>query len=388
MPKVLLLIFLTLNLYALKPSVEELSWPSGTPFLNFLESNRLPLSLFYNLSGEDKELAEEISAGIKYQVLRDDKNSIKQILIPVNDELQMHIFLDEKDNYKLEFIPISYQVEDRVLNIKIERSITEDIYDYTGSMQLAVSFRDAFKNEGIDFKRIKKGDRVIIIYTQKRRLGRIFGTPDISAAMFITRDKKYSVYKFNDKFYDRSGKDREKVVFIRPLSNARITSPFTLKRWHPVLQRYRAHLGVDYGAPRGTPVKSSGDGVIKFVGTKGGYGKTIIVSHSGGYETLYAHLNGFAKGIKTGLKVQQGKQIAYVGNTGMSTGPHLHFGLYRGQKPLNPESMMRVIKSVLEGKEGVKFKSIVQKFDGELGKILNSNKTSQKEEKFPDVVSF
>lgn len=388
MQKVILTMLLTINLYALKLSVEELSWPSGTPFLNFLEQNHMPLSLFYNLSSEDKELAEEISAGLRYQILKDDSSNIHQVLIPVNDELQIHIYRNEKDIFKLELIPVSYKTESAVLNIKIERSIIQDIYDYTNSMPLAIGFRDAFKNENIDFRRIKKGDRVVIIYTQKRRMGRAFGTPDIQAAMFETRNKQYSVYKFNDKFYDRTGKDRERVVFIRPLNNARITSPFTLKRWHPILQRYKAHLGVDYGAPRGTPIKSSGDGTIKFVGSKSGYGRTIIISHGSGYETLYAHLNGFAKGLKMGQRVSQGKIIGYVGSSGISTGPHLHFGLYRSQKPLNPEKMLKVPKSVLDGKDGVKFKAIVKKYDNEIKEILTSNKTIQKEEKFQNFISF
>ncbi|OPA72680.1 hypothetical protein BB381_04640 [Campylobacter pinnipediorum subsp. caledonicus] len=385
---IIALVLLIINLYAIKPSVEELSWPSGTPFLSFLEKNKIPLSVFYNLSSEDKELAAEIFAGLKYQISRDNNGDVLQILIPVNDELQIHIYKDENDIFKLDFIPISYEVQQKVLNINLERSVTEDIYNYTGSVALAVGFRDAFKNEGIDFRKVRKGDRIVILYTQKIRLGKIFGTPDIHAAMIETRGRKNIVYGYNDKFYDKSGKDKTKVAFVRPLKNIRITSPFTLKRWHPILKRYRAHLGVDYGAPRGTPVKSSADGRVKFIGRKNGYGKTIIISHGGGYETLYAHLNGYAKDLKVNQTVSQGKLIAYVGSTGISTGPHLHFGFYINNKPVNPEKMMKVVRSISSGKSGNKFKAIVDKYSKEINKYSKENLTTQKAEKFLDVVEY
>ncbi|QKF63275.1 zinc metallopeptidase, M23 family [Campylobacter mucosalis] len=385
----LFLVLLIVNLYALKPSVEELSWENGTPFLGFLEKNKIPLSIFYGLSSEDQELAAEISAGVTYQILRDSDGSIAQVLIPVSDELQMHIYKDSSNVYRLDFIPISYQSENVILNIEITRSVTEDIYEYTGSIGLAIAFRDAFKGEkGIDFKKIQKGDRAVIVYSQKRRMGRIFGTPEIYAAYFQTRGKQYTMYKFEDKFYDKNGKEYDKFFLIRPVLNARITSPFTLKRYHPILRRYRAHLGVDYGAPRGTPVRSAGDGKVKFVGTKNGYGKVIIVSHAGGYETLYAHLNGFVKGIKSGQSVKQGVNIGFVGSSGMSTGPHLHFGLYRNNKPINPESMLKVAKSVVDNKDTKKFKQIVAQYDSVIKKSIDTNTSVPKEQRFENLVEI
>ena len=177
-------------------------------------------------------------------------------------------------------------------------------------------------------------------------------------------------------------------MLVRPLANARITSNFTLKRWHPILQRYRAHLGVDYGAPKGTPIKAAGDGTVKFVGQKSGYGRTVIISHAGGYETLYAHLNGFAKGIRGGLKVKQGTLIAYVGTSGMSTGPHLHFGLYLGGKPINPESAIKVVKNIEDKKESAKFKAVINRNDELIRQALSNDKEYHKVEFFPNVIDF
>ncbi|WP_149711587.1 peptidoglycan DD-metalloendopeptidase family protein [Campylobacter concisus] len=389
MPRIFVIFaILCINLYAIKPTVDELSWPNGSSFLNFLETNKIPLSLYYNLASEDQELTEEIIAGTKYQIYKDDNGEVKQTLIPVSDELQIHIYRDDKGKFQLEFIPILYQSEDKILALKVDKSVSEDIFDYTGSGTLALGFKEVFSGSGIDFKKINKGDTIAIVYNQKLRMGRSFGTPEIYAAMIETKNKRYVMYKFEDKFYDKNGKKNDKFLLVRPLANARITSGFTLKRWHPILQRYRAHLGVDYGAPKGTPIKAAGDGTVKFVGQKSGYGRTVIISHAGGYETLYAHLNGFAKGIRGGLKVKQGTLIAYVGTSGMSTGPHLHFGLYLGGKPINPESAIKVVKNIEDKKESAKFKAVINRNDELIRQALSNDKEYHKVEFFPNVIDF
>ncbi|QCD52333.1 peptidoglycan DD-metalloendopeptidase family protein [Campylobacter sp. RM16192] len=385
--KIFILTTFFLQLFATKPSVEELIWPNGATFLTFLESNSIPLSIYYNLDREDKEAVSEIMAGVRYQILRDKDSSIKQVLIPINEELQIQIYKDEHDKFKVQLTPISYQVEDMVLSIKVNVSPYQDILDHTGSVALANAFSIAMNGQ-VDFRRIKKDDRLIIVYTQKRRLGRVFGMPEIHSAMIEVNKKQHFVYRMENKFYDKSGKQNDKFFLIRPIANARITSRFTLKRYHPVLKRYKAHLGVDYGAPKGTPIKSAGDGTVKFVGRKGGYGKVIIVRHSGGYETLYAHLNGFAKGIKSGLKVKQNQLVAYVGNTGMSTGPHLHFGLYKNQKAINPESMLKIKKSSVDSSVNAEFKKIMAENDSKIKKYLDKELTSEKEESFDNFVEF
>lgn len=385
--KIILLMTFFLQLFAAKPSVEELIWPNGATFLTFLESNFIPLSIYYNLDREDKEAVSEIMAGVKYQILRDDEGGIRQVLIPINEELQIQIYKDLNDKFKVQLTPISYQIEDLVLSIKINISPYQDILDHTGNVALANAFSVAMNGQA-DFRKIKKGDRLIIVYTQKRRLGRVFGVPEIHSSMIEVNKKKYDVYRVENKFYDKSGRQNDKFFLIRPIANARITSPFTLKRYHPVLKRYKAHLGVDYGAPKGTPIKSAGDGTVKFVGRKGGYGKVLIIRHSGGYETLYAHLNGFAKGIKSGVKVKQNQLVAYVGNTGMSTGPHLHFGLYKNQKAINPENMLKVKKSSVESSVSAEFKKIMAENDSKIKKYLDKEVVSEKEESFDNFVEF
>ena len=393
MKKFSLALLLAVNLFAAAPiqsTVEELSWPKGDSFLTFLEKNSIPLKLYYDLDSEDKEFLDEIKEGISYQISRDENGGISQVLIPVNEELQAQIYKDNDGGFKFQLSPISYQTYDHVLSMPVSANPSQDIIETTGSVALAHGFYLAMKGEVGDgeFKRLKKGDRLAMSYKQKIRLGRTFGMPEIDWAAIEIRGKRYTVYRHQNKYYDKSGKKSDKFLLTRPISNARITSPFTPKRFHPILKRYKAHLGVDYGAPKGTPIKAAGEGTVKFVGTKSGYGKVVILKHAGAYETLYAHTNGFAKGIKTGVKVKQGQLIAYVGNTGMSTGSHLHFGVYKNGTAVNPETEIKVAKSVFFSKEEKEFKNRVERLEPEIKKALGKDRIPEKEYRFDAAMDW
>ena len=393
MKKFSLALLLAVNLFAAAPiqsTVQELSWPSGDTFLTFLEKNSIPLSLYYDMDSDDKEFVSEIKAGVPYQISKDEKGGISQVLIPVNEELQAQIYKDDDGGFKFQLSPISYQTYDRVLSMPVSANPSQDIIEITGSVALAHGFYLAMKGEVGDgeFKRLKKGDRLAMSYKQKIRLGRTFGMPEIDWAAIEIRGKRYTVYRHQNKYYDKSGKKSDKFLLTRPISNARITSPFTPKRFHPILKRYKAHLGVDYGAPKGTPIKAAGEGTVKFVGTKSGYGKVVILKHAGAYETLYAHTNGFAKGIKTGVKVKQGQLIAYVGNTGMSTGSHLHFGVYKNGTAVNPETEIKVAKSVFFSKEEREFKNRVERLEPEIKKALGKDRIPEKEYRFDAAMDW
>lgn len=365
MKKFILSILAFMNLNAATTSVEELIWPQGDTFLTFLERHNIPLSIYYNLSGEDKELASELSAGTKFQILRDVNDDISQILLPISNEIQIHIFKDINNHYSMDFIPIVYEVEEMVLNIQIQDSPYKDIKNATNDEILANAFNKSF-NGSVNFKTLQKGDRLAIVYERKKRLGKYIGEPNIKVAMIETRGKPNYIYKFNDAFYDPNGRELENFLLIKPVPNARVSSRFNPKRFHPVLKRYRAHLGVDYAAPRGTKIYAAGDGVVSFVGNKGGYGKTVTIQHSNGYMTLYAHLNGYAKGIKKGKKVKKGQLIAYVGSTGLSTGPHLHLGLYKNGNAINPESVVKITKSELNKNQKIEFNKLKDSLNNQI----------------------
>ncbi|MGK9065847.1 peptidoglycan DD-metalloendopeptidase family protein [Stutzerimonas chloritidismutans] len=183
----------------------------------------------------------------------------------------------------------------------------------------------------IDFAMdIRKGDSFEVIYEEKTVDGDRVGTGNILAARFTNRGKSYTAVRYTNKqgntsYYTADGNSMRKAFIRTPVDFARISSRFSNGRKHPILNKIRAHKGVDYAAPHGTPIKSAGDGKVILAGRKGGYGNTVVIQHGNRYRTLYAHMQGFAKGVRNGASVKQGQIIGYIGTTGLSTGPHLHY---------------------------------------------------------------
>ena len=204
---------------------------------------------------------------------------------------------------------------------------------------------------------IRKGDKFIVLYDELYLDGEKVGVGDILAATFINQGKVYQAVRYTDnsgdaEYYSPDGRNMRKAFLRTPVAYTRISSGFSLGRMHPILHRIRAHKGVDYAAPIGTPVKVTGNGKIVFRGKKGGYGNVIIVQHGNKYSTLYGHLSRFKGGLGTGSRVKQGQVIGYVGMTGLATGPHLHYefrinGVHHnpltvklpGAEPLNSASL-------------------------------------------------
>lgn len=194
---------------------------------------------------------------------------------------------------------------------------------------IAIQMAEIFASE-IDFHRdLRKGDRFIVVYEEELYDGAPIRSGRILAAEFVNDGKTYQAIYFatpeGNGYYTPEGKSLKKAFLRSPLPFSRITSGFTQARFHPILKTWRAHRGVDYGAPIGTPVRATGSGRVAFAGTQGGYGNIVILQHAGGYSTAYAHLSGFARGIRPGVRVEQGQTIGYVGMTGWATGPHLHY---------------------------------------------------------------
>lgn len=379
------LIFLMIFSFSFGSNIEKFSWPEGVSLLKFFEVSKIPLSLYYNLENEDQEVVSEIISGSDCYMLKDDDGEILQILIPVSNELQIQIYKDKFNQYKLTFTPIIYSVSHNTLSIEVNKSPYIDIIEATGNTTLANEFMIMFKNE-VDFKKLQKGDKIVIVYDQKTRLGRQFGDIKISAGMLESNGKAHYMYFYDDKYYNENGKQVENFLLILPIYGARIASNFTPKRYHPILHRYRAHLGIDYAAPKGTKIYAAGSGKVTFVGRRNGYGNTVEISHGSNISTLYAHLNGFAKGIKKGVMVKQKQLIAYVGNTGLATGPHLHFGVYRNKVAVNPNSIVKVEKEQIVTKEQAKFKQLVKDTNENIKKILVSNENPKKLENFDNFV--
>ncbi|MDQ1244728.1 MAG: hypothetical protein QG565_1068 [Campylobacterota bacterium] len=381
-----ILLFLTTSLFGAR--VETFRWSDGETYLSFLERNKLPLSpLYYNLDEDEQQLSEEIIAGVHYQISRSANGEIEQTFIPLNDELQIHIYKYDGE-YFFETIPIVSETKTEALTLKIEHSPYLDIIRETGSKKLAKIFVESFKHS-LDFKRdVQKGDTLVMVYEQKYRLGKPFSMPELKTAMIEMKGKRNYIYLNSDeRFYNESGNEIEYFLLATPVKSARISSVFTKRRFHPVLQKYRAHLGVDYAAGRGTPILAAGAGVISFIGSSRGYGNLIKIQHTDGYLTLYAHQNSFRKGLKRGSSVQQGQVIGYVGSTGLSTGPHLHFGLYKDNQAIDPLRVVQITTKKLTGKERNAFLKLKANYDESINLHL-TNETKFVKISMPDNVCY
>jgi murein DD-endopeptidase MepM/ murein hydrolase activator NlpD len=368
-----LLFLLTTTLFS--SQVERFRWVKGETYLIFLEKQKLPLKqLYYDLDIDDQRLTEEMRTGVHCQILRDDKGEVEQVLLPLNDELQIHIY-KHKNEYKFEAIPIISSTRTEAFTLTINNSPYYDIIKATGSKKLAQIFVASFKNS-LNFKRdLRRGDTLVMIYDQKYRLGRPFSMPTLKAAMIEMRRKQHFIYlNDDDRYYDKKGHEVEGFLLARPVRGARISSYFTKRRFHPILKKWKAHLGVDYAARRGTPVVAAGSGRVIHASRLGSYGNLVKIRHDDGYETRYAHLKSFRRGIKRGKYVKKGHTIGYVGNTGRSTGPHLHFELRKHGRAINPLRVVQVTTKKLKGKERKAFLKLKENFDQSIELHL-ANKT-------------
>lgn len=229
------------------------------------------------------------------------------------------------------------QIQTRVRSMagKIEGSLFNSMLQDGVTVPLIVDLTDAF-SWNIDFNtETRNGDEFAAVWEEHYTQDGTVTGQDLVAALYkgqITGEN-YAFY-YNDEFFDESGKISKKMFLKSPISfrGVRITSRFNPKRMHPILRIRRPHLGIDYAAPTGTPVQAVADGVVTFVGRKGGFGNYVEIRHANQYVTSYGHLYRYAGKTKKGAKVKQGDTIAYVGSTGLSTGPHLDFRIKEGNK--------------------------------------------------------
>ncbi|CAH0226492.1 Murein DD-endopeptidase MepM [Pseudomonas sp. Bi70] len=236
----------------------------------------------------------------------------------------------------------------------------------------------------IDFAMdIREGDEFEVIYQNKKIGDKSVGTGNILSARFTNRGKTYTAVRYTDKqgnvsYYDADGNSMRKAFIRTPVDFARISSRFSNGRKHPILNKIRAHKGVDYAAPRGTPIKAAGDGKVILAGRKGGYGNTIVLQHGSRYRTLYAHMQGFAKGVRTGGSVKQGQIIGYIGTTGLSTGPHLHYEFQVNGTHVDPLSQKLPMSDPIARQEKQRFlqqsKPLMARMDQEKATMLALNK--------------
>lgn len=274
--------------------------------------------------------------------------------------------------------------------VRVEAKIGSSLYDAAMSaglpMEILIQLIRAYSYD-IDFQRdIQPGDEFAVMYEEESR-----GDDEVARggamlyASLTTGGRTLNIFRHETSdgefdFYDPEGKSVGKTLMITPIDGARLTSRFGNRR-HPILGYSRMHSGLDFAAPTGTPIMAAGDGVVESAMRKGNYGNYIRIRHPNEYHTAYAHLSRFAKGVRKGTRVKQGQTIGYVGSTGLSTGPHLHYEVHHRGKHINPATMKFPPSRTLKGKELESFVLVKKELEALFASLQGGDRLAMSEER-------
>jgi len=283
-----------------------------------------------------------LSAGQSYRLCLSDE-AFERFEYDIDRDEQL-IISREAEDFSIKKIPIPYTTETARVRGTIESSLFEAVTSTGESDVLAMNLADIFAWD-IDFiLDIRQGDSFQALVEKRYRDGQQAGYGRILAAEFTNQGTTFQAFLYKDgdqraDYYDAKGQSLRKAFLKAPLSFSRISSGYTTRRFHPITKTWKAHPAIDYAAPTGTPIKSVGDGIIIKKGYTSGNGNYVKIRHNSSYETIYLHMKGFAKNIGQGKRVAQGQTIGYVGSTGLATGPHLCFRMYKNGAPVNPQKV-------------------------------------------------
>ena len=284
----------------------------------------------------------------------DSTNTVVNLLYPINNTSSIEIRKYKEDFIIKENILKLYKKEVVVKN-EIKNNLYNSAVEVKIEPNIIVEFARIFGFE-VDFQRdIRKGDWFEIFYEKfEDENNKVRDTGKIIYASMYVNGEEINLYNFKykniEEYYDIKGKSITKSLMKTPINGARLSSSFGMRK-HPILGYNKMHRGTDFAAPTGTPIMASGSGTITRARWCGGGGNCVKIKHNSTYETIYAHMKAFAKGIKEGRKVKQGQVIGYVGSTGMSTGPHLHYEVIVNGKKVNSQKLKLPSGRILKGKE-------------------------------------
>src|SRR6056300_325883 len=300
---------------------------------------------------------------------------IIRLTINLDNINSLHVFKKNKEFVANKIEKVLYKkttLAEGMINSSMYQAAEKEKID----PEVIVNFAGIFGFE-IDFQRdIRRGDIFQIVYDKYvDDDGELQKNGDIIYAYMKNNGREIALYRFVDQkgipgYYRTNGKSIEKALMKTPINGARLSSTFGMRK-HPILGYNKMHRGTDFAAPTGTPIMASGSGIIEQVGWNGAYGKYIRIKHNSKYKTAYAHLNGYARGIKKGAKVRQGQIIGYVGSTGRSTGPHLHYEVLVNGKRMNSQRLKLPSGRTLRGEDREKFEISRIKIDVMRSNLIN-----------------
>ena len=315
---------------------------NGQFFSTLLQSLGMSQQEAYNLTEACDSVFDvrSLRIGNSYQAYYD--SSVLEYLVYERDRASNIVF-DCCPPYGAWVYEKPVTVESRYADVTINTSLWNDMLAADVSPLLIVSLSDIYAWT-IDFFALQKGDRFRVLYDERVCDGDVIAVDTVRYAVFSHGGQELPMIMFDQKdggniWWNEKGESMRKAFLKAPLQFSRVSSGFSYARKHPVTRKVQPHTGVDYAAPKGTPVMTIGDGVVTSVKYEGAGGNTVRIRHNSVYSTAYLHLSKYAKGLKAGQRVRQGEVIGYVGSTGRSTGPHLDFRVWKNGTPINPLKM-------------------------------------------------
>ena len=332
----------------------------GETFNKILNNYKIPKSeiqkIIKILSKENKLNNLKTNQIIIFTIDQSENNKITNLLFPVSRTKRIQLTRDSiSENFKKKEIVTNLNKKIIFQEGKILKSLYKTAIDLGIQANVIIEFARIYGFQ-VDFQRdIRKGDNFQIMYEVfEDDEGKIFETGNVIFADLILRNQKNTLYYFDKKnsagHYDKNGKSVKKALMKTPINGARLSSSFGMRK-HPIDGYNKLHKGTDFAAPLGTPIMASGDGKIIRAQWCGGGGNCIKINHNSTYSTIYAHMSKFAFGIKIGVRVKQGQIIGYVGSTGKSTGPHLHYEVIKNGKKINSQKLKLPSGKILAGKD-------------------------------------
>jgi len=284
-----------------------------------------------------------LKPGLLFEGERDSGGSLRRLQVEL-DPVSSLCWEDDGDQISCRRSRRTTTTEIRRMEGRINSSLFASVAELGASPELAVRLASVFQWDIDFFRGLRKGDQFTVLIEEELIGDRHYRYGQMFAARFINDGRELWAVAWGDGdgrigYYDLDGNALKKQFLRSPLKFSRITSRFSLHRYHPVLHRSMPHYGVDYGAPTGTPVHATADGVVTFAGRNGGAGKMVRIRHANGWESNYLHLSRYGRGIRRGVRVSQKQVIGYVGATGLATGPHLDYRVRRNGHWINPLSI-------------------------------------------------
>ena len=351
-------------------SVEENRVRSGDFFSTILMRNGISAQDAYNLSDASDSIFDvaSIRIGNTYRVWKNGAGAAEYLAYDI-DRMKSVVFRC-REPYSVWFVEKPVLTETKYADVTIRSSLWNDMIAAGAPPLLILSLSDIYAWT-VDFFGLQEGDRFRVVYDEKTCEGSVVAVDTVRYAVFTSKGQDYPAVMFDQHdggniYWNEKGESMRKAFLKAPLHYSRISSGFSYARRHPVTRRVQPHTGVDYAAPKGTPVVTIGDGVVTSAKYEGAGGNVVRIRHNSVYSTAYLHLSRYGSGIRAGKRVKQGDVIGYVGSTGRSTGPHLDFRVWKNGSPINPLKMQSPPAEPLKQENMEAFRAVLAQYERQM----------------------